>query len=70
MERNTDVVTVFVNLFKEIPEDKIMWRLSTGKTLTAGQMVEEFSNYTDLGREYMSDVLRVSRDLLARQANK
>lgn len=61
---------IFIAMFSEIPQDKIMWRLTSGRTFTAGEMICEFEQYTDLGKEYMSDVLRVSRDLISRQANK
>jgi hypothetical protein len=64
------VPEVFYRLFSEISPDKIMWRLSTGQTYTAAQLAAECRNKTDIGREYMSDALRVTRDLIYRQANK
>ena len=33
-------------------------------------MMQEITDGTDLGREYSSDILRVARDLLSRQAQK
>ena len=70
IEGSKTIPEVFVKLFSEIPADKIIWQLAGGKTYTAGQMVEECRNETELARHYMSDALRVTRDLITRTANK
>lgn len=61
---------VFAKLFEEVAEDKIVWRLADGTCFTAGQMVTECRDGTEMGRIYMSDALRVVRDLIARQASR
>lgn len=61
---------VFVALFSELPADRIVWSLTDGSKLTAGDMVRECEQKTELGQQYMSDALRVVRDLISRQARK
>lgn len=59
------------NLISEVyPSTKPLFRSATGSIITAEQMMQEITDGTDLGREYASDILRVARDLLARQAAK
>lgn len=62
---------VLRNLISEVyPSEKTLYRSASGAIVTAEQMMQEITNGTDLGREYSSDILRVARDLLARQAQK
>lgn len=62
---------VLRNLISEVyPSNKPLFRAASGAVLTAEQMMQEITNGTALGREYGSDILRVARDLLARQAQK
>lgn len=70
VDLDDSVPEVFYRLFSEIPPEQIMWRLSTGQTFTASEMAAECRNKTDLGKEYMSDALRITRDLIRRQVNK
>lgn len=59
------------NLISEVyPSDKALFRAASGAIITAEQMMQEITDGTSLGREYSSDILRVARDLLARQAQK
>lgn len=59
------------NLISEVyPSDKPLFRAASGAVVTAEQMMQEITDGTELGREYGSDILRVARDLLARQARK
>lgn len=59
------------NLISEVyPSNKALFRSASGVVVTAEQMMQEITNGTDLGREYSSDILRVARDLLSRQAQK
>ena len=59
------------NLISEVyPSSTPLFRSASGDVYTGKQMMQEVVNGTDIGREYMSDVLRVARDLLARQAKK
>lgn len=62
---------VLRNLISEVyPSSKPLFRSASGAVVTAEQMMQEITDGTDLGREYASDILRVSRDLLSRQAQK
>lgn len=59
------------NLISEVyPSSAPLFRSASGHVFTGEQMMQEVIDGTDLGREYMSDVLRVARDFLARQAKK
>lgn len=70
MKQEKSITEIFIALFKEVYENKVMWYLSTGQKYTAGDMVKEFENNSELGKQYISDVLRVSRDLISRHASK
>ncbi|MEE4455296.1 hypothetical protein [Novosphingobium resinovorum] len=62
---------VLRNLISEVyPSEKTLFRSASGNIITAEQMMQEITDGTELGREYSSDILRVARDLLARQAQK
>lgn len=62
---------VLRNLISEVyPSDKALFRAASGAVITGEQMMQEITDGTDIGREYSSDILRVARDLLARQAQK
>ncbi|RVT93136.1 hypothetical protein [Sphingomonas crocodyli] len=62
---------VLRNLISEVyPSSKPLFRSASGAIVTAEQMMQEITDGTDLGREYASDILRVARDLLSRQAQK
>jgi len=61
----------FSNLIAEIaPADTIVYRTVDGSTFTAEQMIHHIREGTATGRQYASDLLRVSRDFLARQARR
>lgn len=62
---------VLRNLISEVyPSSKPLFRSASGSVVTAEQMMQEITDGTELGREYASDILRVARDLLSRQAEK
>lgn len=62
---------VLRNLISEVyPSSKALFRSASGAVFSAEAMMQEITDGTALGREYASDVLRVARDLLARQAQK
>ena len=59
------------NLVMEFyPSDKEIYRSLDGNTMTGEEMVKEIQSGSSIGIKYTSDLLRVSRDLLARQAAK
>jgi hypothetical protein len=62
---------VFSNLVAEIsPAATVIYRTVDGATFTAEQMIRHIREGTSTGRQYASDLLRVSRDFLARQAQR
>jgi len=62
---------IVVNLISEVyPSSDVIYRTSDGRTLSAEQMIGEVTAGSPLGREYSSEVLRVARDLLRRQAQR
>jgi len=62
---------VIAGLLREVSPSEVVWKPSAGGTpLTAKAMLEQVQAGTELGRQYASDLLRVSRDLLQRKAKK
>ena len=59
---------IVTNLLQELDPEIIAWRPISSAPLTAKQLIEEVNSSTDLGLQYSSDLLRVSRDLLQRKA--
>ena len=52
------------------PSDAPIYKTLEGAVLTGAEMAKEIQNGTDVGKVYASELLRVSRDLLSRQALK
>jgi len=62
---------IFVSLINEVtPADTVVWRISGGYNITARKLATEIEQGSDLGKQYISDVLRIVRDMLARQARE
>jgi hypothetical protein len=60
---------VFASLIGEFsPQDKIVYRTLNGKQLTAAQLMREINEGSSLGQHYVSDLLRIARNILARDA--
>lgn len=51
------------------PSANVIYRTLAGERITAAQLSNEIVQGTPLARQYASDLLRVARDLLAREAN-
>lgn len=63
--------TILANLVREVsPSDAVLWRTSDGSTYTAQALVQHIEGGSEVGEQYASDLLRVSRDLLRRAANR
>lgn len=56
--------TVFSNLLREIPADRIGWRTLDGE-YTAAQLGDLVLQGNEIGLRYLSELLRLSRDILA-----
>jgi hypothetical protein len=59
------------NLLAEVsPADTVIYRTMDGHQITAREMIQHMDSGTDLGRQFASDLLRISRDFLARKAQR
>lgn len=59
------------NLLAEVARgDVVVYRTAEGDAVTAEAMINQINGGTDLGRQYASDLLRISRDFLARKAQR
>jgi len=61
---------VFATLLQELPKEKIVWKTLDGDIFNALKLSKEIEEGTDLGKQYISDLLRIARDILARKAKK
>jgi 5S rRNA maturation endonuclease (ribonuclease M5) len=62
---------IFANLIKELMySNTIIYKTLDGRQFTAEQILENVEQDTEIAKEYTSDILRVARDFLKRQANK
>jgi hypothetical protein len=52
------------------PADKPIYRTMNNDVWTGEEMAQEILSGTDVGRDYITKLLEISRDLLARQAQK
>jgi len=60
----------FSMLLSEVPSDQVAWKMLDGTQLTAGNLSREIREGTDRGKQYVTEVLRIARDLVARKARK
>jgi len=62
---------IFASLIKEIiPSNSVVWKTSDGNLFTAQELSKEIEEGSDLGKQYISDVLRIARDMLSRKAKR
>lgn len=59
---------VVIALLKEVSPDLVMWRTTNNDTYTAGYLIKSLEAGNDTGRQFASDLLRVTRDFIQRQA--
>lgn len=50
------------------PSSRVLYKTLSGDRLTAGRLADEISQGTPIARQYAADLLRVARELLAREA--
>jgi hypothetical protein len=55
-------------LAEVLPSDTVVWRTTDGDTYTAGDLRHHIELGDEIGQQYASDLLRVSRDFLRRAA--
>jgi hypothetical protein len=62
---------LFANLIREVmPSQTVLYKTLDGRQFTAEQILENVQEGTNIGKQYASDILRVARDFLKRQANR
>ena len=70
LESNVEILKVFVNLVREVvTPETIIWKTSNSE-LTAQQLCNEIESGSELGLQYVSDVLRISRDFIRSMATR
>lgn len=57
-------------LAEVLPSDTVVWRTTSGDAYTAGDLRHHIEQGDEIGQQYASDLLRVSRDFLRRAANR
>lgn len=60
----------FISLLEELDPDTVIFRSANSETFTASEMIDLILQGDQLGAEFVSDLLRVSRDYLKRLAKK
>ena len=55
-------------LAEVLPSDTVVWRTTDGDAYTAGDLRRHIEQGDEIGQQYASDLLRVSRDFLRRAA--
>ncbi|RLK51782.1 hypothetical protein BCL79_2925 [Stenotrophomonas rhizophila] len=58
------------SIVRELPASSLVWKTVGGKALNAADLAIEISEGTPIGMQYSTELLRVSRDLIARSARK
>jgi len=62
---------IIAGLIREVsPADTVLWRTSNGDEYTAAVLQRLIEEGDPIGRQYASDLLRISRDFLRRTANR
>lgn len=62
---------IIAGLIREVsPADAVVWRTADGCEYTATELERHIEEGNEIGRQYASDLLRISRDFLRRTANR
>ncbi|NCE87667.1 DUF4276 family protein [Pseudomonas sp. Q1] len=61
---------IFSTLLREIPGDSVAWKTLSGETYSAADLAKNIGEGTDIGKQYITELLRVARDLMSRKAKK
>lgn len=61
---------IFATLLHELPSNTIAWKTLSGDTYSAAELAKGVGEGTDIGKQYMTELLRVARDILLRKAKK
>lgn len=66
----SDTRDIISTLLLELPDTKVVWKTMTGERFSAGELAKAIAEGVPLGNQYATELLRVARDLIARQANR
>lgn len=62
---------IIAGLLREVsPADAVVWRTMEGDEYTASELHRHIESGDEIGRQYTSDLLRISRDFLRRAAGR
>lgn len=61
---------VFSTLLRELPGDAVAWRTLAGETYSAAELARNIGEGTEIGKQYVTELFRVARDLTLRKAKK
>jgi hypothetical protein len=61
---------VFSTLLRELPEGAVVWKTLDGDGLSASDLAKQVQEGTVTGKQYVTEVLRLARDLIGRRSNK
>ena len=56
-----------IAILQEVPSDTVIQRFMS-RTDTAESLIQEIESNTDTGLEFITNLLRISRDMIIRQA--
>ncbi|MBY5367822.1 DUF4276 family protein [Rhizobium leguminosarum] len=65
----SDTRDVISTLLRELPQTTIVWKTMAGEKITAGDLAVAIAEGSALGNQYATQLLRVARDLIARQSD-
>jgi hypothetical protein len=56
-----------IDMLLDVEEDRVVWR-TISRAFTREELVREIRDGSDIGNQYCSELLRVSRDMIVRKA--
>ncbi|MBA2923581.1 DUF4276 family protein [Pseudomonas sp. P7] len=61
---------IFSTLLRELPGDAVAWRTLAGEIYSAAELARNIGEGTEIGKQYVTELLRVARDFTLRKAKK
>lgn len=58
----------FSTLLRELPSDTIAWKTMNGTAIRADELAKAISEGSEIGKQYVTEVLRIARDIVARRS--
>lgn len=60
----------FSTLLRELPGATVVWKTMEGSSVRADELAQAVAEGSDVGRQYVTEVLRIARDIVARKAGR